>query len=75
VAGKRGPKAKSSGVDMDAVAKEIQNIRDELKQLKLDSQGAQTADKIQIIKTRATLVEKLIGMDEKANNQRKVGSS
>jgi hypothetical protein len=73
-AGKRGPKVKGSGVDMDGVAKEVQDIRDELKQLKLDSKALQTADKIQIIKTRATLVEKLIGMDEKANNQRKVGT-
>jgi hypothetical protein len=72
--GKRGPKIKSSGVDMDAVATEIQNIRDELKQLKLDSKSLQTADKIQIIKTRATLVEKLIDMDSKVNNQRKMGT-
>lgn len=71
--GKRGPKLKSSGVDMDGVAIEIQGIRDELKQLKLDSKALQTADKISIIKTRAALVEKLIGMDEKTNNQRKVG--
>lgn len=72
-AGKRGPKPKSSGVDMDAVAKEITDIRDELKQLKLDSKALQTADKVQIIKLRAALLEKLISMDEKTNNQRKVG--
>jgi hypothetical protein len=71
--GKRGPKPKSSGVDMDGVAKEIQSIRDELKELKLNSKALQTADKIQIIKTRAALIEKLISMDEKTNNQRKVG--
>lgn len=72
-AGKRGPKAKTSGVDMDGVAKEIQSIRDELKELKLNSKVLQTADKINIIKTRAALIEKLISMDEKTNNQRKVG--
>lgn len=72
-AGKRGPKPKSSGVDMDAVAKEIQSIREELKELKLNSKALQTADKIQIIKTRAALIEKLISMDEKVNTQRKVG--
>lgn len=72
-AGKRGPKPKSSGVDVDGVAKEIQSIRDELKELKLNSKALQTADKIQIIKTRAALIEKLISMDEKVNNQRQVG--
>lgn len=70
-AGKRGPKAKTSGVDLDGVAKEIQSIRDELKELKLNSKALQTADKIQIIKTRAALIEKLISMDEKTSNQRK----
>lgn len=69
--GKRGPKVKGSGVDMDLVAQEIQGIRDELKALKTDSKALQTADKIQIIKTRAALVEKLISMDEKTNTQRK----
>lgn len=74
-AGKRGPKIKprSSGVDMDLVAKEMQDIRDELKQLKLDAKSLQTSDKVTIIKTRAALVEKLIVMDEKVNNQRKIG--
>lgn len=70
--GKRGPKQKSPGVDVDAVAQEIQDIRQELKQLKIDGKALQTADKIQIIKTRATLVEKLISMNEKVTNQRQM---
>lgn len=65
-------KQKSSGVDMDAASQEIQDLRKELQQLKVDSKGLQTADKIQIIKTRAGLVEKLISMDEKANNLKKM---
>lgn len=73
-AGKRGPKPKSSGVDMDKVAKEIQDIRDELKQLKTDSKTLQTADRIQIIKTRASLIEKMISMDEKVTHQRAIGA-
>lgn len=66
-----GPKVlrlKTSGVDLDGVSQEIQGLRQELQQLKMDSKGLQTADKIQIIKTRAGLVEKLVSMDEKTNN-------
>lgn len=66
--GKTGPKLKGSGVDLDAVSTEIQGLRTELTQLKMDSKTLQTADKISIIKTRAALVEKLVSMDEKTNN-------
>lgn len=66
--GKRGAKPKGSGVNLDEVAKEISDLRQELKQLKLDSKALQTADKIQMIKLRAGLVEKLIQMDERTNN-------
>lgn len=61
-------KLKTSGVDQDGVSQEIQDLRKELQQLKIDSKGLQTSDKIQIIKTRAGLVEKLVAMDERIHN-------
>lgn len=70
--GKRGPKAKNSGVQLDQVASEISELRQELKQLKIDGKALQTADKIQLIKLRASLVEKLINMDERVNNLKKL---
>ena len=64
-------KVKTSGVDLEGVSGEIQGLRQELQQLKIDSKGLQTSDKIQIIKTRAALVEKLVAMDERTNNLKK----
>lgn len=65
---KRGRKLKDGGVIIDDVAKEIEAIRAELQQLKLDSTKLPTNEKIQIIKTRAALVEKLIAMSERCIN-------
>lgn len=70
--GPKKVKLKASGVDLDGVSQEIQDLRRELQQLKTDSKGLQTGDKIQIIKTRASLVEKLIAMDEKINNLKRI---
>lgn len=67
----RKVKPKTSGVDLEMVSKEIQEIRDELRTLKTDSLGLDTGDRIQIIKTRAALVEKMIAMDERNNNLKK----
>lgn len=70
-----GPKKvslKTSGVDLAGVSTEIQEIRDELKLLKTDSLGLDTGDRIQIIKTRAQLIEKLVSMDEKVNNLKRL---
>ena len=74
--GQRGPKVKmkTSGVSLEEVSKEIQDIREELKTLKTDSVGLDTGDRIQIIKTRATLVEKLVSMDEKVNNLKRLST-
>jgi hypothetical protein len=70
----RGPKLKikSSGVDLEGVSKEIQDIRDELKNLKTDGAMLETSDRIQIIKTRAALIEKLVSMDDKINNLKRL---
>ena len=70
--GKRGPKLKGSGVDNDEVAKEISDIRKELSQLKTDGKTLQVGDRIQVIKTRAGLVEKMLQMAERAQNVKKM---
>lgn len=73
--GGTGPKKtslKTSGVNLEEVSTEIQDLRKELQQLKMDSKNLQTGDKIQIIKTRAGLVEKLVSMDEKVNNLKRL---
>lgn len=70
-----GPKKvtlKTSGVNLEEVSTEIEGLRKELLQLKLDSKDLQTSDKIQIIKTRAQLVERLVSMDEKNNNLKRI---
>lgn len=70
-----GPKKvtlKTSGVDLNMVSTEIQDIRQELKDLRTDSLGLETNDKIQIIKTRAALVEKLVTMDDRVNNLKRM---
>lgn len=70
--GRKSLKEKTSGVDTEGVSSEIQDLRKELQQLKIDSKGLQTSDKISIIKTRAGLVEKLVTMDERVNNLKKM---
>lgn len=56
---------------VDEVEKEIDDLRKDITQLKLDAKGLETADRIQIIKTRATLVEKMIAMKERTTNVKK----
>lgn len=56
---------------VEEIEKEMDEIRKEIGQLKLDSKDLETADRIQIIKTRAALVEKIIAMKERTNNLKK----
>ena len=71
--GKRGAKPKLRGqVDDDIVAQEIKEIRDELRQMKIDGKALQTSDRLQMIKTRASLVEKMLQMAERAQNVKKM---
>jgi hypothetical protein len=70
--GTRGPKAKKTTVPIDSIETEVKDITDELKRLKAEGQGLQTTDKLQIIKVRAALVEKMIGFKERVTNAKKV---
>lgn len=66
-----GRPRKEPVLPIDEVEREVDEIRKEIAQLKLDAKGLETADRIQIIKTRATLVEKIIAMKERITNVKK----
>lgn len=66
-----GRPRKDPVLPINEVEKEVDEIRKEIAQLKIDAKGLETADRIQIIKTRATLVEKIIGMKERIHNIKK----
>lgn len=67
-----GRPSKKTALPIDEVEKEIDEIRKEIGQLKLDAKGLETADRIQIIKTRAALVEKIIAMKERVTGLKKM---
>jgi hypothetical protein len=76
---KRGPKAKKAELGDDEMAeieKEAKEILKELRQLAKTEAGEMkeldTATKLQIIKTRTTLIEKLVSVRERITSARKV---
>lgn len=71
--GKRGPRTKD-GPDVSEVQKEVDELRQELRQLKIDGKGLQVGDKIQIIKTRAGLIEKMAAMSERVVNIKRMSN-
>lgn len=70
--GKRGPKSPTAGGNADLISKELQGITQDLRDLKLNSKTLQPADKVTILKTQAALVEKMIVMEERATNIKRV---
>jgi len=71
--GKSGPKQAGAGSkNIGAIAKELSEVQKDLRDLKTDSKGLLPADKIQILKTRAALIEKMITLEERATNIKKV---
>lgn len=56
---------------IEEIENEINDLRKDISQLKVDAKGLETADRIQIIKTRATLFEKMIAIKERTNNMKK----
>lgn len=63
--GKVGRPAKGPSIPIDEVEREVDEIRKELADLKVDGQTMETSDRIQVIKTRAALIERVIGMKER----------
>lgn len=68
--GKTGPKRKP-GINIADLEKEFNELRDEIKNLKTDAKGLESHERIQIVKTRATLVEKILSMKERIENIKK----
>lgn len=66
--GQRGPKTKANSANAELISKELQGITQDLRDLKLNSKGLMPGDKVQIIKTQAALVEKMIMMEERNTN-------
>lgn len=63
--GKVGRPSKAPSIPISEVEKEIDEIRQELGTLKIDGQTMETSDRIQVIKTRAALIERILGMKER----------
>lgn len=66
-----GAPKKTPILPMDEVEKEFVDLRKEIQELKTDSKGLESHERIQIVKTRAALVEKIIGMKERINDMRR----
>jgi hypothetical protein len=65
VRGKVGRPSSAPTIPIDEVEREVNEIRKELADLKIDGQTMETSDRIQVIKTRAALIERVIGMKER----------
>lgn len=71
--GQRGPKAKGGGAqNAEVIGKEITDTLADLRSLKLNAKTLQPTDKIAIMKTQAVLLEKLITMEERNTNVKKM---
>ena len=73
-----GPERKQVGapkkgpvLPMDEVENEFNELRKEIQELKADAKGLEPNEKIQIVKTRAALIEKVIAMKERINDMRR----
>lgn len=66
--GKVGRPTKGPIIPLSDVEKEIDEIRKELNTLKIDGQTMETSDRIQVIKTRAALIERILGMKERISD-------
>jgi hypothetical protein len=63
--GKVGRPSKGPAISVEEVEREVNEIRQELASLKVEGQQMETSDRIQVIKTRAALIERVIGMKER----------
>jgi hypothetical protein len=67
--GKRGPKNKPA---VDLIDKELQDLVTDLRQLKTDSKVGDTAIRLQILKTRSVLLEKMVMLADKVTNVKRM---
>jgi hypothetical protein len=66
-----GAPKKGPLIPMDELEKEFDSLRKEIETLKTDTAGLEPNDKIQIVKTRAALIEKILTMKERINSMKR----
>lgn len=70
--GQVGRPKKGPAIPMEELEREFDDLRKEIQQLKTDAKGMEPHEKIQVIKTRAALIEKILSMKERIGNINKV---
>ena len=70
--GKVGRPRKDAGIPMTELEKEFDDLRKEIQSLKTDAKGLEPHERIQVVKTRAALIEKILSMKERIGNINKV---
>lgn len=73
--GQRGPKIKgSSNQNAEVIGKELAETLGDLRTLKINAKTLQPKDKLDIMKVQATMLEKLITMEERNTNVKKMSA-
>lgn len=67
-----GRPSNGPAIPMGELEKEFDDLRKEIQQLKTDATGLEPHERIQVIKTRAALIEKILSMKERIGNINKV---
>lgn len=70
--GPKGPTKKAGSTNIDAVSAELKEVMKDLREMKLNAKTLQPADRIQVFKTQVALIEKMLTMEERATNIKKV---
>ncbi len=66
--GNVGRPKKLPALPMSELEKEFNDLRKEIQELKTDAKGLEPHERIQVVKTRAALVEKILSMKERITN-------
>ena len=69
---KRGAKSKKTQITISELDKEYDELRGYIQDIKRDINGLEPNEKIQVIKTHAALIEKMLGMKERIKNLKKM---
>ena len=70
--GKVGAPKKGPALPMSELEKEFNELRQEITTLKTDAKGLEPHERIQVVKTRAALIEKIIAMKERIINMKEI---
>lgn len=70
--GPKGPTKKVAASNIDAVSAELKEVMKDLREMKLNAKALLPADRIQVFKTQVALIEKMLTMEERATNIKKV---